>query len=81
MPVKPCKATCEKCGSGDVLHRHHLPGTDARTGISIDGGRTTEYVDRPSCMAWHVKTECIVHTCRVCGWYWDGPVMAKGRRK
>ena len=75
---KPCNATCAKCGSTDACRRHRLKGEcwNVATIGARRVKRASEFVkcDEFVCDA---LAECITHTCRICGWEWETPVLGQ----
>lgn len=70
----PFDTDCMKCGSPDVYRRYYAEGAKIEwSALTPCDGRSSEYVSRER-RNWVAKKECVVHTCRCCGFYWDGPV-------
>jgi len=65
----PCKSTCPKCGSGDIVRKFHAKGTHWRKGFD-DEDRKSKWVDGTD-YDWKARKDCIVHHCRCCQWDWD----------
>lgn len=74
--AKPCNVPCPMCGSDDIHRTYRSKGDEI--GYPSDGspGRSSQYVKR-EWMDWRVLSECIVHHCRTCQFYWDSPVLAR----
>lgn len=70
--TKPCNWPCVKCGSTDANRKHFFQGEDTLEGIGpSDNERSSDFVDREDGWKHPAKKECIVHTCRCCGYVWD----------
>jgi hypothetical protein len=69
--LPPCSIPCPKCGASDISRRHLMPNDNAQLGLSGGPGRSSDFVDRSMNWKHPVLLECISHSCRVCGYYWD----------
>lgn len=70
----PCNYACPKCGSSDAHRRYFRKGFDT-SGIgpypTEDEVGKSEFVNRKERWYQPALKECIVHTCRCCGYSWD----------
>lgn len=72
----PCLIPCSKCGSTDIYRRFFEKGQDTHTAIGPNrNGHSSPWVDRSDSWVQRASRDVIVHTCRCCGWTWDGDPM------
>lgn len=75
----PCESTCPKCGHGDIYRRYFDAGQDTHAGQRPRGSlKSTAWVDRSDGWIQPALKDCIVHSCRCCGYQWDSdPLIVK----
>jgi hypothetical protein len=82
----PCSAGCAKCGSSDIHRKYYAEGEDTNGVRPNRKGKSSALVNRKDADLQPALHECIVHTCRCCGYSWDSDslpnvkVMAPPRR-
>lgn len=71
-----CSLPCPKCGNTDVYRRFYRKDENTNEGSGPSRNTlSTEWVDRGSVFVQNARKDCIVHTCRCCGYMWDSDPM------
>lgn len=77
--VKPCDATCPKCGSADISRQFRHCGE--RWAVNDRGADRSKHINASDSWYREAVRDIITHRCRTCQFNWATPPLKRKQNK